>query len=96
MRIFPFLVILICVCILSCYLITVFSLKAETQTITVTARVLEHLTYQKYNQEIIVSTNVQSDFMFINLGDQVFQSFSGPSEQEIIFPVDSFILVANF
>ena len=69
--------------------------SAQSQTITVTATVDEHLTYLKKGDELIISTNLPSNFViFLPLNSQKFY-ISGPAEKN--FPnLQSFILVAEF
>ena len=69
--------------------------RAASQTITVTATVDEHLTYLKKDNELIISTNLSSNFVILSFFNSQKFYISGPIEKNVP-DLSNFILVAEF
>ena len=90
MKTLPFLITILF--LFFCFLVS--TAHVQSQQITVTAYVPEHLTYYKSNQGLIVSTNYQSGFSLLRQGD-IKRSFQ-PIERTFNLSEKNFLLVVNF
>lgn len=93
MKILPFLIIFVFIFLLYHSLIISASAKSASQ-VTVSARVDEHLTYMKKDNQVTVSTNYQQGLILLN--QEGTKQFFGPSKKTFPLNHQFFILVVNF
>ncbi|MCX6806671.1 MAG: hypothetical protein NT135_00905 [Candidatus Berkelbacteria bacterium] len=93
MKTFPFLVVVSILSLLFSYFL-ISPTYAQTRVVTVTATVLEHLTYQTSGQKLIISTNSCLGFSLITSEKTV--QFFQPTEQTFNLSEFPFFLTANF
>ncbi len=64
------------------------------QQVKVTAYVDEHLTYFRDEKKLVISTNCQSGFVFLN--EKNTRQFFQPTEQTFNLSGEFFLLIVNF
>ena len=96
MKAFPFLI-FVCLFFL---LISLSSYRpishAHAHSVSVSATVDEHLTFQKSGQQLSVSTNTPYRYTLISANGAPLGHLSGPQETKIDIGDSNFILVAMF
>jgi len=93
LKAFPFLI-FVCLFFL---LISLSSYRPiSAQTVSVSAFVDEHLTFQKSGQQLSVSTNTPYQYILISPDGLALSHFNGPLETRIDIGNSNFILVAEF
>lgn len=69
---------------------------SSAHTVTVSAFVDEHLTFQKSGQQLSVSTNTPHQYILISTDGLKLGYLNGPQETKIDIGASNFILVAMF
>jgi len=83
-----------CLLILLSPYLPLSSSSAFAQSITVTAKVDEHLTYYWSNQQIHISTNSPNGILLLTTIDNI--QYFGPTEKTLDLTKNKFILLSNF
>jgi hypothetical protein len=79
-----------------CLLPINISSAKSSNTVTISAVVDEHLTYIKYGNDLVVSTNSRAQYLVLSPNGDFISQVAGPTNQTIIYlPTQNFILIAQ-